>query len=85
MAPFVTLDEDVIAIRREADGDLPACGLTLWRSDEGYKLVDILAVEAQAGDLSSDVHNRVLDDFIATVVAPASQSGTLFSADVTSS
>lgn len=59
---------DVLCFRREKDVDFPASGLTLWSTDDGYYVPNIVPLES--GSLSIAQYNALLSDFIARVVEP---------------
>lgn len=60
--------EDVILFCRDADPDNPAVGLTLWGTEDGYYVPNI--VPLKAGSLSFAQYNAALTDFIERIAAP---------------
>lgn len=66
------IGEDVMAFERKAEDGLPYSGLALWTEPYGYKVVNIVPLEA--GDISISLYNDILNDFIDRVVRPASNS-----------
>ncbi|CEJ14706.1 hypothetical protein BN1110_05041 [bacterium YEK0313] len=59
---------DVVLFRRDAGQDHPAAGLTLWGTEDGYYVPNIVPLEI--GRLTFAQYNAVLADFIARVAAP---------------
>jgi hypothetical protein len=59
---------EVILFRRAASDDHPAARLTLWGTDDGYYVPNIVPLET--GSLSYSQYNTVLGDFIAHIAAP---------------
>ena len=68
VANQAVISEDVLLFRREPSNEYPAVGLTLWGTDEGYYVPNI--VPLQTGSLTFKQYNAVLTDFIADVVNP---------------
>lgn len=60
--------EDVILFRREAGDDYPAAGLTLWGTDDGYRVPNIVPLET--GSLTFAQYNTILADFIEHIATP---------------
>lgn len=60
--------EDVILFRREAGEDYPAAGLTLWGTEDGYYVPNIVPLEI--GNLTYSQYNAILADFVERVAAP---------------
>lgn len=60
--------EDVVLFRRDAGQDYPAAGLTLWATEDGYYVPNIVPLEM--GSLTFAQYNAVLADFIARIAAP---------------
>ena len=66
--------EDVVLFQRDADNDHPAVGLTLWGTEDGYYVPNIVPLEK--GSLSFSQYNALLKDFIAQIAEPvATQFG----------
>lgn len=66
--------EDVILFRTEAGDTYPAAGLTLWETDDGYYVSNIVPLEF--GNLTYAQYNAILDDFIERIANPvATQIG----------
>ena len=66
--------EDVVLFQRDADNDHPAVGLTLWGTEDGYYVPNIVPLEK--GSLSFAQYNALLKDFIAQIAEPvATQFG----------
>lgn len=63
--------EDVLLFRCESSNDHPAAGLTLWGTDDGYYVPNI--VPLTTGSLTYSEYNAVLADFIARVVEPVAR------------
>lgn len=59
---------DVVLFRREASDQFPAVGLTLWETDDGYYVPNI--VPLGFGSLTFEQYNAVLTDFIELVAGP---------------
>lgn len=59
--------EDVVLFRRDAGQDHPAAGLTLWGTEDGYFVPNIVPLEG--GSLTFAQYNAVLTDFIARIAA----------------
>lgn len=60
--------EDVILFRRDALGEIPAVGLTLWSTDTGYYVPNIAPLEF--GSLTFTQYNAILNDFIDRIAKP---------------
>lgn len=60
--------EDVVLFRRDAGQNHPAAGLTLWGTEDGYYVPNIVPLEM--GSLTFAQYNAVLADFIARIAAP---------------
>ncbi|GGZ32879.1 hypothetical protein [Asticcacaulis endophyticus] len=60
--------DDVVLFRRDADQDHPGAGLTLWGTQDGYYVPNIIPLEM--GSLSFTQYNAVLMDFITRIAAP---------------
>ncbi len=65
------ISEDVMAFERRSRDDLPASGLSLWAGQDGYKVVNI--VPLKVGEISINIYNDVLNDFVDRVVRQASE------------
>lgn len=61
--------DDVLMFRREKDDRLPSSGLTLWSTNDGYYVPNIVPTES--GRLTFEQYNAVLEDFIARVAEPS--------------
>lgn len=64
------ISEDVILFKRESDAKLPAAGLTLWGTEKGYYVPNIVPLET--GKLTYTQYNTILDDFIVRIALPVS-------------
>lgn len=60
--------EDVVLFRTEAGESYPAAGLTLWETDDGYYVPNIVPLEN--GNLTYAQYNAILDDFIKCIASP---------------
>ena len=67
----LTEDEDAMTFERESKGNIPNSGLTLWAESYGYNVINIVPLEIH--EISIDVYNDVLNDFVDRVVQPASE------------
>lgn len=63
--------EDVILFRTEAGDTYPAAGLTLWETDDGYYVPNIVPLEF--GNLTYAQYNAILDDFIERIANPVAK------------
>jgi hypothetical protein len=70
MGQTVTSD-DVLIFRCEPNNGIPAVGLTLWETEDGYYVPNIVPVEM--GNLTYRQYNAALDDFIVRIVEPIAQ------------
>lgn len=61
--------DDIIVFQREADGRLPAAGLTLWSRKGGYEITNI--VSKQMGQLTYAQYNGLLQEFDRSIARPA--------------
>lgn len=61
-------DADILAFGRNATCDLRAAGLTLWSTDYGYYVSNIVPIET--GELGIGQYNAILTDFIERIVSP---------------
>jgi hypothetical protein len=61
-------EEDVLLFRCQPGDEYPAAGLTLWGTDDGYYVPNIVPLEN--GNLTFVQYNAVLADFIAHIVEP---------------
>ncbi len=68
MAQEIHGAEDVLLFQRAKDANYPAAGLTLWSSDDGYYVTNIVPVEVRS--LTYAQYNAILLDFITSVVEP---------------
>jgi hypothetical protein len=62
------VSEDVLLFRRDATNHHPAAGLTLWGTDDGYYVPNIVPLET--GKLTFAQYNSILADFVERVAAP---------------
>jgi hypothetical protein len=60
--------EDVVLFRCNAGKDHPAAGLTLWGTEDGYYVPNVVPLES--GSLTFAQYNAILMDFIERVAAP---------------
>jgi len=63
-----TLKADVLAFRRDKSDDLPAASLTLWETDGGYYVPNVVPVEY--GQLNYAQYNKILNDFLEKIILP---------------
>ena len=63
-----TSSTEVLAFRRESADGLPAASLSLWGTDDGYYVPNI--VPAGYGKLNYGQYNAILKDFLAKVLQP---------------
>ncbi len=63
---------DVLLFRREKDADFPTSELTLWDTDAGYYVSNIVPIET--GSLTFAQYNAILEDFIRHVAEPVAAS-----------
>lgn len=68
LARNAVTSEDVVLFRRDAGQDHPAAGLTLWGTEDGYYVPNIVPLET--GSLTFAQYNAVLEDFVACIAAP---------------
>lgn len=61
VASNAVTSEDVVLFRRDAGQDHPAAGLTLWGTEDGYYVPNIVPLET--GSLTFAQYNAVLTDF----------------------
>jgi hypothetical protein len=59
---------EVLSFRREPADGLPAASLSLWGTDDGYYVPNVVPVES--GKLSYRQYNAILKDFLAKVLHP---------------
>ena len=59
---------DVVLFRTEAGEAYPAAGLTLWETQDGYYVPNIVPLET--GNLTYAQYNAILDDFIKRIAGP---------------
>jgi hypothetical protein len=62
---------DVILFRREAGDDYRAAGLTLWETNDGYYVPNI--VPSEGHKLTHAQYNAILADFVERVAAPVAE------------
>ncbi len=62
---------NTIAVSRGAQGEVPAIGLVLCATVDGYEVVNI--VPQESGSIGIAVYNRVLNDFYRDVIEPAAE------------
>jgi hypothetical protein len=63
--------KEVILFRREGDEALPAAGLTLFETDDGYYVPNIVPLKTSS--LTFVEYNKILNDFIRSVATPAAE------------
>lgn len=69
VARYSGASNDVLLFRCEASNDHPSAGLTLWGTDDGYYVPNI--VPMQNGNLTFSEYNAVLTSFFSYIVKPA--------------
>jgi hypothetical protein len=62
---------DVILYRRQEENGLPEAGLTLWATETGYYVPNIVPLEV--GQLSHAQYNAILQDFVVNVLSSVAQ------------
>ncbi len=60
--------DDVVLLRRDGSSDLPAAGLTLWGTAEGYSVPNVVPLEP--GELSRRVYNLIVEEFARIYLEP---------------
>ena len=78
-------DDEYLLFERQADDSLPAVGLIFWREIDGYRVTNIVPIEAD--QLSHAQYNAALQDFAEKIVKPTTKALALdieMSADVQS-
>lgn len=68
VAHSLGVTEDVILFRRDPTGHHPGAGLTLWATDDGYYVPNIVPLES--GQLTFAQYNAILDDFVENIADP---------------
>jgi hypothetical protein len=69
LAQNASYKSEVLAFHREEFEDLPAAGLTLWGTEGGYYVPNVVPINF--GQLSYKQYNRILNDFLEKIVVPA--------------
>jgi len=64
-------DQEVLCLEREADDELEAAGVALWRRADGYEVVNI--VPLKVGQLDPVAYNAILQDFLDRIGSPAAR------------
>ena len=65
------ITEDIMAFERGSRDGLPASGLFLWGESGEYKVVNIVPLEID--QISINIYNNVLNDFVNRVIQPTSK------------
>ena len=64
--------DEFLAFERLADDQLPAVGLIFWREGDGYRVSNIVPLEAH--QLTHAQYNAALQDFMARIVEPTANT-----------
>ncbi|HEX7642020.1 MAG TPA: hypothetical protein VF472_07375 [Burkholderiaceae bacterium] len=56
------VEDGILALERLGNDDLPHAGLVLWPEDNGFKIVNIVPINAK--ELSRSTYNTILQDFL---------------------
>lgn len=64
--------DEFLAFERLADEQLPAVGVIFWREDAGYRITNIVPLEAH--QLNHHQYNAALQDFMGRIVVPTANA-----------